>query len=359
MKIIHVVATLDISAGGPSRSVPQTCEYLSKQNVNIELIARPSNNPVKVNTSDNFRVKFKSIFSLILYGFSLNKKEIELIHLQQVWDPYIHIMAWFARLKGIPYIVTPRGMLEPWIMNHNPLKKKLGMLLYQRKDITKASCIHVTCKLEEQNVRKLGFKNKIKIIPNGMDLSLVPEKKVNYGTKKITFLSRIHKKKGIEVLLEAWKELCINDWVLEIAGDGEKNYINSLDNKIKNEDIKNVSLVGPMYDDSKWNFIKEGDVFVLPTYSENFGIVVAEALVVGVPVITTQGTPWNELEEEKCGWWIDLTKENLKRTLLEVINKPEDDLKKMGERGENLIRKRYDIVEVASNIKQLYENISS
>jgi len=186
-------------------------------------------------------------------------------------------------------------------------------------------------------------------------LSAIQETKVDFGTKKIVFLSRIHAKKGIEILLDAWKEINSKDWTLEIAGEGDSEYIAELERKIRIENISHVKFVGPQYGDAKWSFYKSADLFVLPTYSENFGIVVAEALVVGVPVLTTKGTPWQELETHRCGWWIDLTVTNLVKTLNEAINTSPEELKGMGMRGRKLVAEKYDIKAVAENIKDLYE----
>ncbi len=354
MKVIHVVDSLNKDAGGPSRSVPQTCQYLADLGLTIELVTKPDDNNVEVKTSSSFHVRLVSFGSLLFYGLKLKKSEVSCIHLQHIWNPYIHIMAWIARLKGIPYIVTPRGMLEPWIMNRNKWKKRLAMFLYQRKDLKKAAAIHATCEMEKDNVRKLGFTNTMHVIPNGIDLSRVPEPKSDYRTKKVVFLSRIHVKKGIELLLDAWKKLENNQWVLEIAGEGEEAYVNSLKEKIKYENINNVNFVGSQYGTAKWDFLKSANVFILPTYSENFGIVVAESLAVGVPVITTKGTPWEELKTENCGWWIDLSVDNIISVLQEVFTIKPKQLQKMGENGKALIKIKYDITQVAKNVKNMY-----
>jgi len=165
MKIFHIVGSIDKSSGGPSRSVPQTCEYLSRLGIEIELVSRLSAHPVEVNTSKPFKLSFCSLMELVLFGLSISKKEVSLIHLQHVWDPYIHIMARIARIKGIPYVITPRGMLEPWIMKRNSWKKQLAMFLYQRRDLRKALCIHATCDMEKDNIRNLGFTQPIAVIP--------------------------------------------------------------------------------------------------------------------------------------------------------------------------------------------------
>lgn len=357
MKVIHVVGSIDESAGGPSRSVPQTCEYLSKIGVSVLLVTRPSKKPVSINKSENFKLKFLKFFELIKFGMKVSSFKPSLIHLQHVWDPYIHVFVWFAQRNKIPYIITPRGMLEPWIMSQNKWKKKLGMFLYQKNDLKKANYIHSTCQLEHDNIRNLGFDNNIEIIPNGVDLSKVKVRKETFGTNKIVFMSRIHRKKGIELLLDVWNDMNVGDWNLEIAGDGDSVYIKSIQDKINNQKINNVNLVGAKYGTEKWEFIKSADLFVLPTFSENFGIVVAESLAVGVPVITTSGTPWEELNSKNCGWCIDLTYENLKKTMELGLSTPKENLKIMGENGRKLVNYKYDIKSVAKNMKILYGKI--
>ncbi len=357
MKVLQIIASLDESTGGPARSVPQTCVELAKLGVEIEIICQPSPNPASIPELPNLKVRFLTYHELFAFSKKLNPAEVDLIHLQHIWTPYISIIARAARKKRIPYIITPRGMLEPWIMVRHPWKKKLAMALYQRNDIRRAALLHATAEMEKKNIRKLGFTNEIVEIPNGIDLSKVPPPKTTYGSKKVVFLSRIHPKKGIELLLEAWKQLQPNSWNLEIAGNGEPAYVKYLQKKIEREQISGVKLVDPQYGEAKWNFLKSADLFVLPTYSENFGIVIAEALAIGVPVITTTGTPWQELDTHNCGWWIELTLKNLKTVLLEGTNTPPTALRLMGDHGTKLIQENYGITVVAENIHRVYHKI--
>jgi len=265
-------------------------------------------------------------------------------------------MAFWAQQKKIPYIITPRGMLEPWILARNPWKKKIALFLYQKKTIKRASYLHVTSQMEAENIKKMGFNNPIRIIPNGIDLNETKQIKTYYGTKKMVFLSRIHPKKGIELLLEAWQNCNTEGWTLEIAGNGEVAYSESLNQTAKH--LENVRFVGPQYGEAKWNFLRSADVLVLPTHSENFGMAVAEALAVGVPVITTHGTPWEDLETYECGWWIQLSVSNLQRALLKAMQTPAHELELMGANGRKLIENKYDIKEVAKKIKELYQIIT-
>ena len=355
MKVLNIIGSIDEGAGGPSRSVTQTCEQVSKQGTHIELICRLSPNPVNVKTSDAFKVTFRNLANLFIFSFSISKKKIKLIHLQHIWDPYIHVIAWIARIKGIPYIISPRGMLAPTILNQHTWKKKIALFLYQQRDLKKASYIHATSEKEKQNIRNLGFTNPLVIIPNGIDISLVPSQKTDFGSRKVVFLSRIHPQKGLEIMLESWKHISLKDWTLEIAGDGDVSYIKILQNKITQENIKNVIFLGSIYNEKKWDFLKSGDIFILPTYSESFGIAIAEALAVGIPVITTTGTPWEDLIKFKCGWWIDLNVQNLVNTINEAMNKSPKELNEMGLKGRKLIIENYEIKSVGRDMKAFYD----
>lgn len=356
MKVLHITNSIDKSTGGPARSVPKTCIELAKHGISVNLITQESSDMVELAENDYLSVNFRSIWSLFLYGSRLSNKNINLIHLQHIWNPYIQVMAFWAYRKKIPYIITPRGMLEPWIMANNPWKKKIAMFLYQKKAIQRATHIHATAQMESDNIKALGFNNPITIIPNGIDLTEITGNKINYGTRKMVFLSRIHPKKGIEILLEAWRNCNTGSWILEIAGNGDENYIETL--KVLAQDLNNVHFVGAKYGQDKWDFLKSADFLVLPTHSENFGIVIAEALAIGVPVITTQGTPWEDLETYQCGWWIELSVKNLENTLTKAFNTPIIQLGAMGNNGRKLIKEKYDIKAIGSKMVDLYNTIS-
>ena len=157
------------------------------------------------------------------------------------------------------------------------------------------------------------------------------------------------------MLLEAWRNCNTTGWSLEIAGNGNKNYISTLNET--SQDLNNVHFVGAKFGATKWDFLRSADVMVLPTYSENFGIVIAESLAVGVPVITTHGTPWEDLEIYQCGWWIDLSVINLENTLNQVFNTPIKKLEIMGKYGRKLTEDKYDIMALRKKMLDLYNNI--
>jgi glycosyltransferase involved in cell wall biosynthesis len=357
MKVIHYIASIDKSGGGTTEYMRLLSKALNND-TSFTIATGISKDPI---TIDGVSVKFFNggilrWFPLIreFRAFLKNEKP-DIVHINGIWSPQNWGFQKVAQELKIKVVLSPHGMLESWIIQHNHLKKVIALFLFQYKAIEKVDHIHATAQMEEDSIRKLKFNNKITIIPNGIDLSELVSGKQKYGTKKMVFLSRIHPKKGIEILLEAWRNCDTKSWTLEIAGNGDPNYISSLIESAK--DLKNVHFVGPVYEEAKWNFLRSADVMVLPTHSENFGIVVAEALAVGVPVITTTGTPWQDLENSNCGWWIDLSVMNLQSTLLKVFNTPIDKLEIMGNNGKQLVKDKYDIKAIGKNMIELYNNI--
>lgn len=357
MKVIHFIAGIDKTEGG-------TTEYMRllglelKNHTNLIVATRRSLNPIDIA---GVRIKFFNTsiirwFSMLKeFHLFLDSEKPDIVHINGIWSPQNWGFQKKAQALGIKVLVSPHGMLEPWILAHNPLKKKIALLLYQKGIIQKASHIHATAEMEARNIKALGFNNPISIIPNGIDLRDVVSVKKEYGTKKMIFLSRIHPKKGVELLLEAWRKIDTKDWNLEIAGNGDAAYINRLTESA--QDLKNVRFVGAKYGEAKWDFLRSADVMVLPTYSENFGIVVAEALAIGVPVITTKGTPWEDLETHHCGWWIGLSSINLETTLVNAFNTSPQILENMGNRGKILVSEKYEIKVVTLMINNLYKKI--
>lgn len=357
MKVIHYIASIDKSGGG-------TTEYMrlvSKALINdlsLNIATGVSKEPIVIEgvSVTFFKTSMLRWFSLIKeFRVFLENEKPDIVHINGIWSPQNWGFQKVAQELKIKVILSPHGMLESWILEHNPWKKKIALFLFQNKAIEKVDYIHATAQMEKDSIRKLGFNNEIVIIPNGIDLSEITKTKTSYGSKKMVFLSRIHPKKGIELLLEAWRSADTRDWSLEIAGNGDQNYIQSLIESAN--DLNNVHFVGAKYGEEKWAFMRSADVMVLPTYSENFGIVVAEALAVGLPVITTTGTPWNDLDKYNCGWWIDLSVLNLKSSLMKIFDLPIETLEKMGNNGKELVQKKYDIKAIGENMVELYNTI--
>lgn len=370
MKIIHFISGIDKSGGGTTAYMKLLAEELNNHNIKQSIATGISNNPVKIaDVNVNF-FDLKKLTPLHIKRVSNLKNEFskylknekpDIVHINGVWLYQNYIFQKEAQKLNIKVVLSPHGMLEPYIVNRNKLKKKIALFMFQNKAILDADFIHVTAKSELENIKKIGYKNKkYTIIPNGIEINNIEAKEYNDNKqfKHLLFLSRIHPKKGINLLIDAVATFKNPRIKITIAGNGEKKYINQLKKYTKEQSVSDIfDFIGPVYGEEKWSLFKRADVFILPTHSENFGIVVAESLLVGVPVITTRGTPWEELNIHKSGWWIELTVNNLKQTINEAINLPNEDLKAMGLRGRNLIKNKYNISNVATSMVNFYESI--
>lgn len=365
MKVIQVVSSIDVSTGGPARSITTAAQgVINHSEHEIKLYTGNSKNPefgelkAPEKVIEFFEVnkigRFKALNSL--YGFDPST----IFHIHGLWQMSSNQFVRKAQRLNLPYIISPHGMLEPWALNQSYLKKKFALLLYQYSDLKNAKCIHATSVMEANSIRNMGFKNPIAIIPNGVFVSdNFIFNKSHVRNKKVLFISRIYPGKGIENLIDAWfliPNQIKSDWTLDIVGNGDCEYVDSLNNRITSKQLNDsIQILGPIYDSRKEQMILDSDVFVLPTFSENFGMVVAEAMSFGLPVITTKGAPWEELETHNAGWWIDIGVEPLVRALSEAMTTPKEKLVEMGLNGRKIIEEKYSVEKVSKQMIELYE----
>ncbi len=360
MRVLFFFTSISVKGGGLSRSVPMMAKGLTEVGLDVTLMTLFSDD-MNTHAIEGSSVKFialKQGFNVGEIDTIVTRGKFDIVQLQSSWSLEYHKMAKICRRHGIPYLITPRGMLEPWSLTQSKWKKRLAMMLYQRADLNRASCIYTTAAMEAQHVKQLGVKASCSVIPNGIEMNGYPcRSSVDIVKKQVLFLSRIHVKKGIEILLEAWNILIGNypGWNLKIVGNGEEGYIESLKNKVKELDLQSsVEIVPPVFGDAKVELYQSSALFVLPSYSENFGMVIAEAMACGVPVITSDNTPWDMLNETKTGWCIPLSVEQLEATLREAMGMDSKDLYEIGQRASEFVRKTYDYRIVGEKTKDLY-----
>jgi glycosyltransferase involved in cell wall biosynthesis len=170
----------------------------------------------------------------------------------------------------------------------------------------------------------------------------------------VLFLSRIAPAKGLLNLINAWKQVCAEGWRLQIAGPNEDGHLAEVLARVKQADVgDSVEYIGVMDGEAKRQLYLCADIFVLPTFTENFGVVVAEALAHGLPVITTRGAPWADLETFDCGWWVDIGVGPLVLALREAMALSDDERCAMGARG-RVYAQRYDWGGIAHQMVDVY-----
>jgi len=363
MKVLIFITSISMRAGGPSRSVPMLAKGLAEAGEDVTLMTfrdEDMNTHALDGTNVKVEILDKSNYKKEVREFIISEK-FDIIHLQSVWDLPYHYVAKVALKLNIPYIVTPRGMFEPWSLTQKKWKKKLAWRLYQGEDVKKAACVYTTAEMEAKHIRDLGIKTPTAVIPNGIEIDGYPcRKSVAKVKKQILFLSRIHEKKGIELLIDAFARLRedFSDWTLKIVGNGDEAYIDGLKKMVAGKKMASaIQILPPVFGDAKVQLYQNSSLFCLPSYSENFGMVIAEAMSCGVPVVTTTNCPWEFINETKTGWCIDLSVENLEKSLREAMSLPAEELFEIGLRASKLIAERFDYRAVAKKTKQLYEEL--
>lgn len=297
----------------------------------------------------------KSEFLQLLYDI-----KPDVYHSNSCWVPLTALTAVWAKNAGFKVVYTPHGMLEPWALNNNKYKKQIASFLFQRKGIEVSDLVHATADTEKNNLLNLNWNKNICIVPNCVQIDEIELKTSWSRNKNILFLSRVHPKKGINFLIEAVAQLK-NEFVgytFTIAGPGEESYIQELKTLAKKNGVSDMfEFVGSVFGNAKWPLYRRADLFVLPTYSENFGIVIPEALASGTPVITTFGTPWVELNELNCGWCVEIGTLPLVDALKKYLLCSDSDLEQMGRRGRKLVEDKYASDSVARQFVTMYEKL--
>lgn len=362
MKIIHYIPSIDRTSGGTTAYIQLLANELGKL-TELHIATHRGNYPTEMKNCLVHYIR-PSIWKGMKQEWQRLLEAIhpDIVHINCCWMPGCAFAQKWAQELGYKVVLTPHGMLEPWIIQRHYWTRKVpALLLYQKRAVTKADYLHATAESEKENLIKLGYNSNIEVIANGIDVENIQLKKDWKRKKQVLFLSRIHIKKGIEFLIEAVAALK-NDLVgysIQIAGEGEVDYINQLKQKVQSLGVeKLIVFCGGVYGNQKWNLYQQADLFILPTYSENFGIVVAEALASGTPVITTQGTPWQELETMNCGWWMEVGTQPTINAIKSFLQLSEIDLEKMGRNGRALIETKYSAKKMAEDIFSLYKKLT-
>lgn len=265
----------------------------------------------------------------------------DLVHIHGLWSPFLLAFAHAAARLGIPYIVSPHGMLEPWSLSVHATRKSLALKIYQRGMLARAAAIHATSAMEADNIRRLNLGSvPVVVVPNIVDEPMTGQAQPPQSAppRVMLFLSRIHEKKGLDLLLEAWNTVRPTGWRLKIVGSGQPQYLAKLQAYCTTHGTPDVEFHPHADGDERERLFREAAVFVLPTYSENFGNVVAEALIRGVPVITTTGTPWVDIVSRQCGWYVPPTAPALCEVVAQATATAPAILEDMGYRGREYAR---------------------
>lgn len=373
LKIVHVVSGLEIVDGGPSYSVPRLKDALRQAGLDAIVFTDLTPGDLANDGSEqvfSFARNYGRLPLLRKFHFSkdlarrLNNEtdRIDLMHSHGLWRmPNIYASR-SARQRRVPHIVAPRGMLSAAALQLSRRGKRLFWHFAQKAALEGAACLHATSSAECADIRNLGIKTPIAIVPNGVDLpdratlTQAEEQRSAGRQRTLLYLGRIHPIKGLDDLVAAWSEVEpeLVEWRLRIVGPGESEYVATLRRMMKQLGLRRISIEGPVFGADKWPLILAADLSILPSHTENFGMAVAESLACGRPVITTKGTPWKHVETQKCGWWIDTGPASIAAALRLALSAPSEVLGEMGARGETWVKRAYSWDRIGQEMAEIY-----
>ena len=363
MKIMQVVTHIGDESAGPSYSVPSLCTALQDNGCDVTLYTlldiptKKFNFKIKNFPRSSFPTKVLGRSPEMLQTLMKDAPNFDLIHSHMLWMAPNYYSGIVADKFDKPYVCSPRGTLSKWALSQSSWKKKIVLALGQQKALNTVDCFHATAEQEYDEIKEAGYPNiPCTVIPNGIDIPELPERKEK-KYKQLTFMSRIHAKKGIDNLIEAWVSLqdTFQTWELAIVGPDNNDYARAMKELAKKIGARRLTFTGEIKGQRKIDLLTNSDLFVLPTHSENFGMVVAEALACAVPVICTKGAPWSGLVDNDAGWWIDIGVEPLQNELTKAMNLSEIDRATMGENGREWMKRDFSWDEIAKDMIKTYE----
>lgn len=367
--------------GGPIYSTYELAKTLRKQNVDIKVISTNANGNerlaletgVNQNLENGLPIKYyKSLDSRgtslsLLINLKNEIKNAEIVYLVSIFSAPTPFVIHYCKKLNKPLIISPRGQLGKWCLEQGNPFKKLWLHTFIQPYI-KHLHWHLTSEQEQQDILSVYPSAKTFIIPNGVSEELFslndkPKEKTFYNKytgfdcsdkKIIISMGRLQKVKGFDILISSMFKAQRQDLVLLIAGVdfGERKNLEKLIDKLGVKD--KVFLIGKIEGLEKIKFLRNADVFALASHHENFGMVYAEALAAGTPVVASKNTPWQDVEKYDCGKWIDNTTEKNTEAIIEILN---SDPVQMGMNGIIYIRKNFSWDKIAKQSVEIYKNI--
>lgn len=363
IRAAHVVPSIENRASGPSYSVVELCRSLAEQGCETSLYvldSLPPGLPDRVAAHRFDRRSFPNrlgVSPAMRQALRAAAPGLDILHNHSLWMMPNIYPAQAVRGTRCRLVVSPRGTLSPTALRRSRAMKWIAWhILGQKNLLGGAACFHATAPHECRDIRNLGFRQPVAVIPNGIDVPAANLRPVRRG-RRLLYLGRLHPIKGLDLLLQAWKRLAPDfpDWDLHLAGPDEDGTEASLRATVAGLSIPRVAFDGPVFGEELGKAYWNADLYVLPSRSENFAMSVAEALAHGLPAVVSKGAPWPGLETERCGWWVGADIDSLERALREALGAGDGERREMGERGREWMRRDFSWETIGGMMNRTYE----
>lgn len=386
MKILQIVPSVSLVYGGPSQMVLGLSEALAAQDIEVTLITTNSNGDagqlpldvplVKPIEQKGYKIIYFPCSPFKRYKFSLpllqwlseNAANYDLAHIHALFSPVSTFAATIARRKKLPYILRPLGTLDPADLQKKKFLKKLYGFLLEKPNLAGAAGIHFTSEEEAKISERYGTSTNDLVIPLGVKLPAqfpavnTARQKLNIepNTPLILFMSRIDPKKGLDLLLPALDTLQQEgrNFHFVLAGTNPQDpvYENKIQTQISQLNLSQItSIVGFVQGEDKLALLQDADLFVLPSYYENFGIAVVEAMAAHTPVLISDRVHiWSTIKDAAAGWVTTCNQEQLTITLRHALQNPQD-WEQIGRNARNLVVTKYSWQAIAKQMITTYQ----
>jgi len=371
MKIAQIVPSLEERHGGPSKSVRRLAEALTRLGHEVDLLATLPERSGEPSQTDGLRVlQFRRDSPEFLCPSAglrnhLRRSSYDCLHHHALWLRTLHYARRAGHATGVPLVISPRGMLSDWSWGHRRWKKWLASRLVHPGAFHGARGWHATSEAEVDDIRRRGFRQPICVAPNGVEApvseELIRARDIWFrlcpavtSQPVALFYSRFHRKKRLLELIDLWTTVAPREWLLLVAGIPQEYSVNELNAYAQRRSAgERIRVVDASDQPPPYGV---ASAFLLPSHSENFGMVIAEAMAWGVPVLVTDTTPWTRLAEYDVGWcvpWADYG-EALRRILAE----PGDRLKARGARARDWVLSQCSWEQTARLLAEFYDRLA-
>ena len=370
VRITHIVPSLEERHGGPSKSVRELANAQTTQ-AEVTLVATIQPGlPLPDTSTDRARILLSARQFPLRFCRSENLRRqllslpCDCIHSHALWLLPLHYAHEAAHRRGLPLVISPRGMLSPWALGHHRWKKRLAELLIHPGAFEAAAGWHATSPEEAEDIRRLGFRQPVCVAPNGVDLPPVgaaaqvravwlQSYPALYGRRIALFYSRLHRKKRVRELLDLWCAKPRGDWLLLLAGVPEEYSVAELQDYLAARPGSSSIVVADSTGLPAPYPVAQ--LFILPSHSENFGLVIVEALAASVPALVTDTTPWRDLDRQAAGHCVPW--DEFPATLDRMLNCPPAELAALGLRGREWAARDFTWSCVAGTLLEFYRTL--
>ena len=364
--------------GGPPASVLGLCRGLQRAGVDVEVVTTTANGRESLRPSPPGGERYDGVpvhyaaraFPRRFFGARLREPlrralaSADVCHIHGVWNVPEWRASSLARQAGTPYVISPRGMLQPQAMARGRWRKAAAFALLDRRNLAGAALLHATSDQEADAIRALNVGVPIAVVPNGVDLHGADEAPGGYrghlgipaDAFVVLFLGRMHRIKRLDLLADAFDAVRATHPAMQLvlAGPDEHRLIPAL--RARFAGSGSLHAIGDVHGADKWALLKDADVMVQCSDSESFGLAVVEALASGVPVIATRTCPWSEIETHGCGFWVEQTAPAIAAAIRTLADEPRRRAA-MGQRAAVFARERYSWDAIAPRMARLYADL--